>query len=139
MASIRYLSLCVVPNVENPLFTRFFTQIGLFSAIVTSFLIEAVGNLKPDPADKTNALLANLTKIIVFVGRINVSEPLQLIEPERFEPEPEDIRLNIYCFVSLIFAVSLLLHLKASAHFLGTNVALHCCVDRGGSQLLDKA
>ncbi|KAF7424809.1 hypothetical protein PC9H_010120 [Pleurotus ostreatus] len=79
--------------------------IGLFSAIVTSFLIEAIGNLKPDPADKTNALLANLTEIIVSMGRINVSEPLHLIEPEGFEPEPEDIRLNIYCFVSLIFAL----------------------------------
>ncbi|KAG9225204.1 hypothetical protein CCMSSC00406_0007035 [Pleurotus cornucopiae] len=79
--------------------------IGLFSAIVTSFLVEAIGNLKPDPADKTNVLLANLTEIIVSMNRINASQFLHPTEPEKFEPEPEDIRLNIYCFASLIFAL----------------------------------
>ncbi|KAF9499953.1 hypothetical protein BDN71DRAFT_1350461, partial [Pleurotus eryngii] len=79
--------------------------IGLFSAIVTSFLVEAIGNLKPDPADKTNILLANLTEIIVSINRINASQFLHPTEPEEFEPEPEDIRLNIYCFASLILAL----------------------------------
>ncbi len=115
VASIRYLSLYVVADFWNALLTTFFNQIGLFSAIVTSFLVEAIGNLKPDPADKTNVLLANLTEIIVSMSRINASQPLRLTEPKEFEPEPEDIRLNIYCFASLIFAVSPLLHPRANA------------------------
>lgn len=119
MALIRYLSLYVAIDVRNALLTRLFHQIGLFSAIVTSFLVEAIGNLKPDPADKTNVLLANLTEIIVSMNRINASQFLHPTEPEEFEPEPEDIRLNIYCFASLIFAVSLLLYLNANAHFSG--------------------
>lgn len=118
-ASIHYLSLYVVGDIRNAFLTKVFKQIGLFSAIVTSFLVEAIGNLKPDPADKTNVLLANLTEIIVSMSRINASQPLHLTEPEEFEPEPEDIRLNIYCFASLIFAVSPLFHLKANAHILG--------------------
>ncbi|KAJ7280027.1 hypothetical protein C8J57DRAFT_1501484 [Mycena rebaudengoi] len=45
--------------------------LGLFSAIVTAFLVESLNRLRPDEAARTNELLANLTDVIITLSGVN--------------------------------------------------------------------
>ncbi|KAI3608431.1 hypothetical protein WG66_000950 [Moniliophthora roreri] len=74
---------------------------GLYSAVVTAFIIESYQWLSEDPADTTVALL---TKISM---QLNASQT-QTIFPERpqFEPEASSIRINCFWFLSLILSLT---------------------------------
>lgn len=80
-------------------------QVALFSAIVTSFYIQATNSLTPDAGLRTNELLVNLTDVIILLGHNNASQ-LPLSPPKAFEPDPVNVRTNLYWSVSLVLSVS---------------------------------
>lgn len=83
------------------------SQIALFSAIVTTFYIQASNNLSPNPAVQTNVLLANLTNIIVAATlNTNHLSPQPIIRDPIREVDAATIRLNFYWSTSLILSVS---------------------------------
>lgn len=79
-------------------------QLGLFSAIVTAFLVDSLGNLKQDQTQRTNELLVNLTDIILELNRSPGKDP-DFSFPLVFEPSASDIRTNSFYSLSLIFSV----------------------------------
>ncbi|KAJ7280139.1 hypothetical protein C8J57DRAFT_1124698, partial [Mycena rebaudengoi] len=79
--------------------------LGLFSAIVTAFLVESLSGLRPDEAARTNELLANLTDIMISLSGVNPMS-LNLLTPAQFQPDSTDVRLNSYWSLSLILSLS---------------------------------
>ncbi|KAI3609999.1 hypothetical protein WG66_007296 [Moniliophthora roreri] len=72
---------------------------GLFSAVVTAFLIEAYQWLSEDPADTTVALLTHISM------QLNVPQTIPL-ERSKFEPDASSIRINCWWFLSLVFSLT---------------------------------
>ncbi|ESK92249.1 hypothetical protein Moror_4711 [Moniliophthora roreri MCA 2997] len=72
---------------------------GLFSAVVTAFLIESYQWLSEDPADATVALLMQISVQL---------NPSQSIPAERlpFEADSFSIRINCFWFLSLILSLT---------------------------------
>ncbi|KAF8071863.1 hypothetical protein FPV67DRAFT_1747375 [Lyophyllum atratum] len=64
--------------------------VGLFSAIVTAFLVESLKTLQPDQVARTNELLANLTDIIIALSTQPSAATLELKRPKLFVPTPSD-------------------------------------------------
>ncbi|KAF8260913.1 hypothetical protein EI94DRAFT_1811086 [Lactarius quietus] len=85
---------------------------GLFSAALTSFLIDSVNNLRVDPAQQmvyyqqqNVALLAQISEQISFIVP-QVTIPSTLPPPyPTFSPKPSDVRVNVYWFMSLVFSL----------------------------------
>ncbi|KAJ7124366.1 hypothetical protein C8R44DRAFT_530633, partial [Mycena epipterygia] len=109
----------------NPLLTSFLTEtihpkvdrwrsgldtllvfLGLFSAIVTAFLVDSLGALQPNQTARTNELLANLTEVIIALNP-GPGRNLSFSLPIAFEPDPSDIRVNSFYSLSLIFSLSI--------------------------------
>ncbi|KAI3608461.1 hypothetical protein WG66_000918 [Moniliophthora roreri] len=72
---------------------------GLFSAVVTAFLIEAYQWLSEDPADTTVVLLTRISM------QLNASQTI-LPEHPQFEPDASSIRINCFWFFSLVFSLT---------------------------------
>ncbi|EEB97278.1 hypothetical protein MPER_03445 [Moniliophthora perniciosa FA553] len=74
---------------------------GLFSAVVTAFLIESYQWLSEDPADTTVALLIQISM------QLNTSQTVTMF-PKRpdFEPDAPSIRINCFWFLSLVFSLT---------------------------------
>ncbi|KAI3605694.1 hypothetical protein WG66_012031 [Moniliophthora roreri] len=72
---------------------------GLFSAVVTAFLIEAYQWLSEDPADTTVALLTHISI------QLNAPQTMPL-ERSKFEPDASSIRINCWWFLSLVFSLT---------------------------------
>ncbi|KAJ7280143.1 hypothetical protein C8J57DRAFT_1567334, partial [Mycena rebaudengoi] len=79
--------------------------LGLFSNIVTAFLVESLNGLRPDEAARTNELLANLMDIMIILSGVNPMS-LNLSTPTQFQPDSTDVRLNSYWSLSLILSLS---------------------------------
>jgi hypothetical protein len=79
-------------------------KLGLFSAIVTAFIVPSLAALKQDEIARTNELLMNITNIMIRLSDTNVSN-LNLATPAIFVPEPSDVRFNVYLTLSLIISV----------------------------------
>uniref|UniRef100_A0A0W0F1B4 DUF6535 domain-containing protein n=1 Tax=Moniliophthora roreri TaxID=221103 RepID=A0A0W0F1B4_MONRR len=74
-------------------------QAGLFSAVVTAFVIESYQWLSEDPADATVTLLTQISM------QFNAS---QTVLPERlqFTLDASSVRINCWWFLSLIFSLT---------------------------------
>ncbi|KAJ7575296.1 hypothetical protein C8J56DRAFT_838238 [Mycena floridula] len=72
---------------------------GLFSAVVTAFVIESYQWFSEDPGDKTARLIAQLSQ---HIGTPNISSGDQ----KPFSVESRTIRINILWFLSLVLALS---------------------------------
>jgi hypothetical protein len=79
-------------------------QLGLFSAIVTAFIIPSLATLQQDEIARTNEILSNLTEILLIIGGTNATQ-LNLPQPTPFVPQASDVRLNVYLTLSLIISV----------------------------------
>ncbi|KAF8258499.1 hypothetical protein EI94DRAFT_1815210 [Lactarius quietus] len=85
---------------------------GLFSAALTSFLIDSVSNLQVDPAQQmvyyqqqNVALLAQISEQMSSIVPL-VPIPSALPPPyPAFSPKPSDVRVNVYWFMSLVFSL----------------------------------
>ncbi|KAJ8489887.1 hypothetical protein ONZ45_g13399 [Pleurotus djamor] len=82
--------------------------IGLFSAIVTAFLVESLSELQVDQPARTNELLVNLTSVLVAIHTNgNLVTVNQAQDPIDFTPDSDSIRVNILWSLSLIFSLCL--------------------------------
>ncbi|KAJ7473276.1 hypothetical protein FB451DRAFT_1248887 [Mycena latifolia] len=89
--------------------------LGLFSAIVTAFLVDSLSTLKQDETAKTNELLLNLTDILILLSdRSNVT----FSQPPQFEPDASDIRVNSFYSLSLVLSLSIAALVVAGRGFL---------------------
>ncbi|KAN0135125.1 hypothetical protein V8E53_007016 [Lactarius tabidus] len=85
---------------------------GLFSAALTSFLIDSVSNLQVDPAQQmvfyqqqNVALLAQISHQISAIASQD-SIPLTPLPSYSFSPSASDIRVNAFWFMSLVFSLT---------------------------------
>ncbi|KAI0790186.1 hypothetical protein BC629DRAFT_1699406 [Irpex lacteus] len=80
---------------------------GLFSAVLTAFLIESYSNLVEDPATQTLAairqLVAQTSGYTLKAGMLNSSAPPLIVEA--FQAPSIDIRVNVLWFASLMFSL----------------------------------
>jgi hypothetical protein len=99
------LYLYVLLSLQLSLCSDNSSKIGLFSAIVTAFLVDSFSKLQPDDGAATNSLLSNLTNIFLLVHGVSFNETgLPLAVP--FEPERNDVRENVFWSISLALSVS---------------------------------
>ena len=87
-------------------------QAGLFSATLTSFLVDSASNLQVDPAQQmvfyqqqNVELLAQISKQISSIA-LQASIPSTPLPSFDFSPRTSDVRVNVYWFMSLIFSIS---------------------------------
>ncbi|KAI0758610.1 hypothetical protein BC629DRAFT_1263259, partial [Irpex lacteus] len=87
------------------------TFAGLFSAALTAFLVESYSNLLPDPNAQTAAESAQSLVVMqqMYLHAYNSSSDptiaLASAVPPPFQPSPNDIRVNVLWFASLIFSL----------------------------------
>ncbi|KAI0000783.1 hypothetical protein BJV74DRAFT_766476, partial [Russula compacta] len=86
---------------------------GLFSAVLTSFIINSQQNLQPNPAEQTVYFLqhnvALLTQISQQISAIasQASIPSVPLPPlPAFNKAASDIRVNVFWFMALVFSLS---------------------------------
>ncbi|KAJ7585780.1 hypothetical protein C8J56DRAFT_128177 [Mycena floridula] len=72
---------------------------GLFSAVVTAFVIESYQWFSEDPGEKTARLIAQLSQ---HIGTPNIS----FQDQQPFSVDPRTIRINTFWFLSLMLALS---------------------------------
>ncbi|KAH9477121.1 hypothetical protein JR316_0011037 [Psilocybe cubensis] len=80
---------------------------GLFSAVVTAFIVESYKSLQPDPNDTILILLSNIAIHIDGASRSN-STALPLV-PLPFSPTPSAVRVNTFWFISLVLSLTTVL------------------------------
>ena len=88
-------------------------QAGLFSAALTSFLVDRIHDLQVDPAQQmvyyqqqNVALLAQISKQVSSLApQVSIPSILPPSYPT-FKPNSSDVRVNAFWFMSLIFSLS---------------------------------
>lgn len=78
-------------------------QSGLFSAVVSAFLVDSYKNLTPDSGDLTAALLIQIS--LQLSAASNGSHIGPLGPPSNFQPANSTISVNVLWFLSLILAL----------------------------------
>ncbi|KAF5318432.1 hypothetical protein D9619_010906 [Psilocybe cf. subviscida] len=79
---------------------------GLFSAVVTAFIIESYQRLQPDPNDAIIGILAHIAERLDNPS-INGSVPASpMVSTANFAPSHSDITINIFWFISLVLSLS---------------------------------
>ncbi|KAA1477635.1 hypothetical protein DENSPDRAFT_616924 [Dentipellis sp. KUC8613] len=83
---------------------------GLYSASLTAFLVESYQNLQPDPAQETvfllNQSVSLLAQISQQLGPNGSNVPIGLPQSlPAFSPQPSDVRVNVFWFMSLVFSL----------------------------------
>ena len=86
-------------------------QAGLFSGVLTAFIIDRNQNLQPNPAQQSAYLLQQSTVLLNQISHqltsLGAEFPSNLSLPgPTFSPSPSDVRVNIYWFSSLLFSLS---------------------------------
>ncbi|KAF9560950.1 hypothetical protein CPC08DRAFT_762346 [Agrocybe pediades] len=79
---------------------------GLFSAVVTSFVVESYKNLQPDPNDSIISLLSVIA--ISSQSSSNNSSSLPISQPP-FTPAASSVRVNVLWFMSLVLSLTTVL------------------------------
>lgn len=75
------------------------SKAGLFSAILSAFLIEVRKGLHQDPQDVTNMLLRTV------ILQLQNATPLSIPCNDCFQPEAHDVAVNILWFCALTFSL----------------------------------
>ncbi|KAI0261942.1 hypothetical protein BC834DRAFT_940209, partial [Gloeopeniophorella convolvens] len=86
---------------------------GLYSATLTSFLVDSYKNLQPDPAQETAfygrqsaSSLAQISQQLASTGSLSPIAPATFVTIRDFTPSSSDVRVNVYWFMSLVFSLS---------------------------------
>ncbi|KAJ7609583.1 hypothetical protein DFH06DRAFT_1017034, partial [Mycena polygramma] len=79
---------------------------GLFSAIITAFIVPSLATLKADEIARTNEILLNITNLLITIGGSNVAA-LDAMPPGVYVPAASDVRFNVYLTLSLIIRLSI--------------------------------
>ncbi|KAJ7611147.1 hypothetical protein B0H17DRAFT_874938, partial [Mycena rosella] len=80
--------------------------LGLFSAIVTAFLVDSLAGLAEDKVARTNELVANLTDVVIALSG-KPATALDITYPTVFRPDSSDVRVNAFWSLSLTFSLSI--------------------------------
>ena len=80
-------------------------QIALFVAVITAFLVPALQSLN-DPTAQTNALLMNLTSVIVQIAVLNGVRVPQATQPDESQSDTPSGILSFLWTTSLVLSVS---------------------------------
>ncbi|KAF5328255.1 hypothetical protein D9619_013374 [Psilocybe cf. subviscida] len=81
---------------------------GLFSAVVTAFVIESYQTLQPDPNDQIISLLSRIAdQMNTPIG--NTSHTAFSSTISGFRPSQSNIRINIFWFISLVLSLAVAL------------------------------
>ena len=80
--------------------TAFHLKAGLFSAVVTGFLVESAKSLRPEPLAATVAILERISAQLRNSSG-DIPDPIK----EHFVPTRRDIEINSLCFTSLILSL----------------------------------
>ncbi|KAH9474543.1 hypothetical protein JR316_0013005 [Psilocybe cubensis] len=79
---------------------------GLFSAVVTTFLVESYKDLQPDPNDTVITLLAH---IAARLDNDTVITKTSLSSNDPFVPAASTVRVNVFWFISLVLSLTTVL------------------------------
>lgn len=87
------------------------TQAGLFSTVLTSFIIDSKQSLKVDPADQMVYYLQQNVAVLDQISRqISSIAPQVSINSTlpfpAFKPLPSNIRINVFWFMALVFSLA---------------------------------
>ncbi|KAH9475115.1 hypothetical protein JR316_0012226 [Psilocybe cubensis] len=96
--------LCKILRDEVNNLLLFFPKAGLFSAVVTAFVVESYHNLQPDPNDDVILLLSRISESLVG-GENTSSTTGNFLPSASFSPSQSAVRVNITWFTSLIFSL----------------------------------
>ncbi|KAG9090271.1 hypothetical protein FS749_000690 [Ceratobasidium sp. UAMH 11750] len=83
-------------------------QAALFSAISTAFVIESLGDLKPDPAESAAQTLLVMSQTLAAIAnnRPVASPSPDALDPPAFSPSHTAVVVNILWFLSLSLSVA---------------------------------
>ncbi|KAI0289900.1 hypothetical protein B0F90DRAFT_1633474, partial [Multifurca ochricompacta] len=86
---------------------------GLFSATLTSFIINSIQNLQVSPAQQMVYYQQQNIAILVHISQQISSIAPQIVIPSTlpppfpaFTPSPSDVRVNVFWFMALVFGLS---------------------------------
>ncbi|KDR66588.1 hypothetical protein GALMADRAFT_80752, partial [Galerina marginata CBS 339.88] len=79
---------------------------GLFSAVVTAFVIESYKTLQPDP---NSTVVDLLSRIATRLENPPLNEVSHITSVASFSPSSSSIRVNILWFISLILSLTTVL------------------------------
>ncbi|PPQ87615.1 hypothetical protein CVT25_005800 [Psilocybe cyanescens] len=82
---------------------------GLFSAVVTAFIMESYKNLQADPNDAMIHLLSYIATRLDSPLDSNSTNTNSSSVPTPFSPSPSSIRVNIFWFISLVLSLTTVL------------------------------
>jgi hypothetical protein len=102
-SSTPFLSLCVAAGHEHlPFCTQPYNQAGLFSAVLTAFVVESYTSLQPDPSQASVQALYHISLQLhnSSVPALNPPWP-----SPSFVPAPSDVWINALWFTSLVIAL----------------------------------
>jgi len=92
--------------------TLFSLQAGLFSAVLTSFVVPKIQDLEANPAyqsvyyqDQSVQLLAQISLQIASIGTQTPFNATQPSPPPAFQPSASDRLVNIFWLLSLVFSL----------------------------------
>lgn len=85
-------------------------QAGLYSAVLTAFLIESYKDLQEDPQQVVIGLLRQISSqtnnYTITPTHVNSSTPFSDPSASSFTPQATDIRVNVCWFASLVFSLA---------------------------------
>lgn len=79
---------------------------GLFSAVITAFIIESYQRLRPDPNDAIVNLLAHIAGRLDGASTNGTVSVLKIATSASFDPLTSDININICWFMSLVLSLT---------------------------------
>ncbi|PPQ79327.1 hypothetical protein CVT25_002557 [Psilocybe cyanescens] len=77
---------------------------GLFSSVVTAFIVESYKNLQPDPNESIVSLLAHIATRLD--GPLDSNSTSALPKLETFSPTASSMRVNAFWFISLVLSLT---------------------------------
>jgi hypothetical protein len=84
-------------------------QAGLFSAVVTAFVLESYKSLQPDPNDTIINLLSQIANGPNITSSFHVSTRSAIPLVSSFVQSPSSVRINVFWFISLILSLTTVL------------------------------
>jgi len=93
--------------------TSFSLQAGLFSAVLTAFVVPKIQDLRVDPAqqsvyyqDQSVQILAQISQQIALIGTQIPLNVTQALSYPTFHPSASNCQVNIFWLMSLVFSLS---------------------------------
>ncbi|KAG6848635.1 hypothetical protein H0H93_015321 [Arthromyces matolae] len=80
--------------------------VALFSAVITTFMVQSMGALSDNPVNQTNQYLANITQMLLFIHREEI-QGVNFMQRAEFKPDPSVVRTNVFWSLALIASISI--------------------------------